>query len=435
MSFCPSLRPVTTRALYLAGCTALGLSLSGAAPADDTPSLTLEAAVSEALAGNPGLAEIHARSDAMAAVPSQAGALPDPTLRFEAQNLPTDSFDLRDEDMTLLQVGVSQELPFPGKLALKEKAAEYEAAAARDSIEEARLRLVRDVKVLWWQIHFRERALEVLAANEVKLRQLAEVAQARYEVGEGAQQDVLLARLEQSKLREMELGHIRQHHSEIARLNALLDRPGDTPLRLAAPDEAALPEVPSASTLRDLAEHNRPALAKKRKAVDAAKTRVELAEKDYLPDFTVDAGYAARQDTPAGARRSDFASVGVSMNLPLYAADKQGKAVDQRQSELLQEQYALQDALRKVQADVAATLAGFHSAREEVALYQNDILPQAKQTVDAMLAGYRVGKVDFLDLIRAQIAVLEYETRYWQAFVHVRQALAKLAFAAGKEGL
>lgn len=435
MSFCPSLRPFTTRALYLAGCTALGLSLSGAAPADDTPSLTLEAAVSEVLAGNPGLAEIHARSDAMAAVPSQAGALPDPALHFQAQNLPTDSFDLHQEDMTFLEVGLSQELPFPGKLALKEKAAEYEAAAARDSLEEARLRLVRDVKVLWWQIYFRERALQVVAANEDKLRQLVAAAQARYEVGEGTQQDVLLARLEQSKLREMELGHIRQHHSEIARLNALLDRPGDVPLRLAAPDEAVLPEIPTAASLRELAEHGRPALAKKRKAVDAAQTRVELAEKDYLPDFTVEAAYAARQDTPAGVQRSDFASVGVSMNLPLYAASKQAKAVDQRQSELLQEQYALQDALRKVQADVSAALAGFRSAREEEALYRDTLLPQARQTVDSLLAGYQVGTTDLPNLLRAQIAVLEYETRYWQAFVQTRQALAKLAFAAGKEGL
>jgi len=133
--------------------------------------------------------------------------------------------------------------------------------------------------------------------------------------------------------------------------------------------------------------------------------------------------------------RASLSTVLVGIVVVLIVASMTLFTVDQRQSELLQEQYALQDALRKVQADVAATLAGFHSAREEVALYQNDILPQAKQTVDAMLAGYRVGKVDFLDLIRAQIAVLEYETRYWQAFVHVRQALAKLAFAAGKEGL
>jgi outer membrane protein TolC len=435
MSLCPYFRSSARRALYLARCVALGLSLSGVALAGDESVLTLEAALAEAVAGNPGLAEIRARADAMTAIPSQAGALSDPTLSFGALSLPTDSFSLRQDDFTMMEVGISQELPFPGKRALKAQAAEYEAQAALDSVEEARLRLVRDVKVLWWQIFFRERALEVVAANEEKLRQLVETAQARYEVGESPQQDVLLAQLEQSKLRDMELGHIRMHHGEIARLNALLDRSGEKPLRLPSQVEEALPEIPSAGRLRELAESNRPALARRQKAIGAAGARLELAEKDYFPDFTVDAAFAARQDTPAGARRSDFASFGLKMNLPLYAADKQAKAVDQRHSELMQEQFASQDALRKVQAEVAVALANFRSAREEAALYQNTILPQAKRTVDSMLAGYQVGKVDFLNLIRAQIAVLEYETRYWQAFAQTRQALARLAFAAGGEAL
>lgn len=432
--FLSFLRPLVKQALRLALGLGLSLALTGTVSADEA-ALSLETAVAEALAGNPGLAEIHARADAMAAVPSQAGALADPVLHFQAQNLPTDSFDLHQEDMTFLEVGVSQDLPFPGKRALKEKAAESDAAAVKDALEEARLRLVRDVKVLWWQIYFREQALKVVAVNADKLSQLVAAAQARYEVGEGTQQDVLLARLEHSRLREMELGHIRQHHGEIARLNALLDRPGDLPLRLADPDDAGLPEPPAGGELREVAERSRPALAKKRKAVDAARTRVELAEKDYLPDFTVEAAWAARQDTPAGEQRSDFASVGVSVNLPLYAASKQAKAVDQRHSELLQEQYALQDALRKVQADVSAALANYHSAREEETLYRDTLLPQARQTVESLLAGYRVGTTDLPNLLRARIAALEYETRYWQAFVQTRQALAKLAFAAGKEAL
>ncbi|WP_162232592.1 TolC family protein, partial [Methylogaea oryzae] len=161
------------------------------------------------------LAEMRARAEAMAAVPSQEGSLPDPIVRFDAQNLPTNSgFNLRREDMTYLQAGFSQELPFPGKLALKEKAAEYEAAGAADSAEEARLRLVRDVKQLWWQLFYRERALEIVAATEKKLNQLADATLARYRVGEAMQQDALLAQLELSKLRDMELEHARLHHAK-----------------------------------------------------------------------------------------------------------------------------------------------------------------------------------------------------------------------------
>lgn len=406
-----------------------------AATAEPLSPLTLQAAVAEALAGNPGLAEIRARAEAMAAIPSQVGTLPDPILSFDAQNLPTDSFNLHKEDMTFLQAGVSQELPFPGKLALEEKAAEFEAQAALDSAEEARLRLVRDVKVLWWQLFFRERALEIVADNEKKLRQLVEVTQARYRVGNGMQQDVLLAQLELSKLRGMELGHVRMHHGEIARLNALLDRPVDSPSRLPPASESAFPEAPEASDLMELAERSRPVLAQKQKVLGAAQSRLELADKGYYPDFNLGAGYAARQNTSAGLSRSDFASFRLSMNLPIYADGKQAKVVDQRHSELLQEQYAFRDALRKVQAEVAVALANYRSTLEEVTLYKATILPQARQTAASMLAAYQVGQADFPNLLRAQIAVLEYATRYWQSYIQAQQAWAKLAAAAGKEAL
>ncbi|BBL70501.1 TolC family protein [Methylogaea oryzae] len=430
-----------SRSVRLSGGPAAAVLLSALwlpppAAAEPPAPLALEAAVAEAVAGNPGLAEMRARAEAMAAVPSQEGSLPDPIVRFDAQNLPTNSgFNLRREDMTYLQAGFSQELPFPGKLALKEKAAEYEAAGAADSAEEARLRLVRDVKQLWWQLFYRERALEIVAATEKKLNQLADATLARYRVGEAMQQDALLAQLELSKLRDMELEHARLHHGEIARLNALLDRPAGRPLRLPPPGEPTLPQNAEQSELLELAERNRPALAQLQKALGAAQSRLELADKGYYPDFNVGADYAARQNTPAGLTRSDFANFHVSMNLPIYAGGKQAKAVDQRHSELLQEQYALQDALRKVQAEVAENWVGYGGARQQFQLVKTTILPQAKQTAAAMASAYQVGQADFANLLRAETAVLEYETRYWQAYVQAQQAWARLAAAVGKEGL
>lgn len=87
----------------------------------DESILTLNQAIELAITGNPGLAEIRARAEAMAAVPSQEGTLPDPTLKFGALYLPTSSFNLHQDDFTMMEVGVSQEIPFPGKLGLREK--------------------------------------------------------------------------------------------------------------------------------------------------------------------------------------------------------------------------------------------------------------------------------------------------------------------------
>jgi len=398
-------------------------------------SLSLDAAVSQALANNPSLAEIKTRAEAMAAVPSQAGSLPDPTLSVEMLNLPTDSFDVREDFMTMVDVGLSQTIPFPGKLALKEQAAGLEAEAAAQTVEEARLRLVRDVKLRWWELFYLERTLQILAETETSLRDLTRTVQARYRVGEVPQQDVLQAQLDLSKLGEERLVHTAMHHREVARLNALLDRPPTNFFDLAYDEPQELPEVLAEEQLDETAEQARPLLNQKRRTVDAAQSRVELAKKDYYPDVTFSAGYAFRDRAPNGENRSDFVRFGVSLNLPVYAGRKQAKAVDQQQSEWLREKYALQDALRKVQADIAATLSDYRRAKDHHALLRHEIIPLAEQTVASLRANFEVGKAGMADLLRATGSLRNAEIQAWQAYAQAQQALAKLTAAAGKEAL
>src|SRR3546814_6157485 len=92
-------------------------------------------------------------------MPSQAGTLPDPKLNFNALNLPVDTFSRSQEAMTQMQFGVSQSFPFPGTLSLRREAATYEAQAASLSVDEARLRLLRDVKKVWWELAYLDRAM------------------------------------------------------------------------------------------------------------------------------------------------------------------------------------------------------------------------------------------------------------------------------------
>ena len=116
-------------------------------------------AVEIAVRNNPNLAEMNARFKALAQIPSQAGSLPDPLINLNAMNFPTDTFDRAQEPMTQLQVGFSQVFPFPGKLGLKEEAAEYDAQAASFNVDEVRLQLIRNVKSKWWELFYLDRAL------------------------------------------------------------------------------------------------------------------------------------------------------------------------------------------------------------------------------------------------------------------------------------
>lgn len=394
--------------------------------------LTQDQVVGLALAGNPGLSEIKARAEAMAAVPSQEGSLPDPELKFGALYLPTNSFNLQQDDFTMMEVGISQEIPFPGKLALREKIAEQEALAAADSVDEARLRLVRDVKQGWWRLFYYDRALSLLDESESFFRQLIAVAQAKYQVGNGSQQDVLLAQLELSKLKDEKLNLIGMRDAQHARLNALMDRTAETPLRIPAEAGFKLPTI-DGSALQDKALHTRPLFAQHHKMLDAALTKVDLAKRDFYPDFTVGAFYDARQNTPSGQSRSDFASIQLSVNVPIYVDRKQAKAVDQRQGELLQEQYALQDEHRKVQAEIAAKSAEYRQTKDRLLLLEHEILPQAQQTVNSLLAGYQVSQTDFTDLLRTQLSFFQYQSQYWQALVSTQQLLAELSAEVGEE--
>jgi outer membrane protein, heavy metal efflux system len=394
--------------------------------------LTLTQAIELALTGNPGLAEIKARAETMAAIPAQAGALPDPTLNFELLNVPTRSFDLRKEDMTMLGVGISQTFPFPGKLALREKIAEQEALAAADSVDEARLRLVREVKQGWWRLFYYDHALTLLDEAEHFFQQLIDIAQEKYKVGIGTQQDVLLAQLELSKLKGEKLDLISMRHSQNAKINALLDRTPETPVQIPVEADFKLPNIIEPA-LQDQALKKRPLFAQHRKMLGAALASVDLAKKDFYPDFTVGAGYAIRQNTPTGETRSNFASVQLSMNLPIYAGRKQAKAVDQRQGELLQAQYALQDDHHKIQAEIAAKAAEYQQTKEKLLLLEHEIIPQAQQTVDALLAGYEVSQANFTDLLRTQLSFFQYQTQYWQALTNTQQILAELSAEVGEE--
>ena len=432
----------SSKIIWQAGCVGLSLlvtfslvAISQAKEKRDND-LTLQVVVDLAVQDNPNLAETLARSEAMSAIPSQVGSLPDPILAFNLLNMPTDSFDMSQENMTQMQFGLTQALPFPGKLALREEASSFAAKAAADNVNEARLRLVQDVKTRWWQIYSLDYALEIVERNRELFRQLIQIASIKYEVGKGLQQDVLLAQLELSKLHDQQIKLIGLRTKIVARLNKLIDRPANIEISLPAIVATELPSIADETLLYQKAEKSRPLLRQLQNEVAAAKALVSLAKKDLYPDFKVGAFYGVRQgDNPpsVGGNRSDFLSVKLSMNLPVFSARKQDKAVAQKSSELQQKIYRQRDTLNGIRSQISEAAADFKRSKEQFLLVESGIIPQAQQTVDSMLSGYQVNKVDFLNLVRSQITLLNYENRYWQALSEANQALARLAAAVGEE--
>ncbi len=411
--------------------------------------LSLAAAEQIAIDHNPALMAAGSQAAAMAAVPSQVGTLPDPKVSFKALNLPVDSFSATQENMTQLQLGISQAIPFPGKLGLKAEAAEHMAAAALENRQEFRLVLLRNTRIHWWNLAYLDKALEIIRRNQDLLRNLVKIAETKYKTGKGLQQDVLLAQLELSKLLERELNLVAVRASEAARLNALLGRPAATAIILPQQNAHDLKELTYKNShdlesiheqtglLKQWARAHRPMLLSMDWRIKASDSRLALAEKDYYPDFNLGAAYGFRSGVnPANQQpRADFASIMLSMSVPLYAGSKQDKAVDQRTAEKAQAEFLWEDAANQVDADIDAAASDFRIARNQLILFEKGILPQARQTTASMLAGYQVNKVDFLNLVRAQLNEFNTDIQYWLQVSKAHQAEARLAAAAGKETL
>ncbi|MCH7672937.1 MAG: TolC family protein [Proteobacteria bacterium] len=404
----------------------------------DQAVLSVETAIEAAVRDNPGLAEMRSRYAAMAEIPSQAGALPDPVLSFAAMNLPMDTFNRDQEAMTQMQLGFSQLFPFPGKRGLREQAAEFEARAAFFSIDEMRLRLINQVVSKWWQVYYLDRAVDTVESNRLLLAQFIEVARTKYETGTGLQQDVLLAQLELSKLLDQEIQIESLRRNQAIRLNVLMDRTPQAVVQLPEVVADSLPAILSENELYRLAEAARPLLKNLEQAVAAASTRLDLAKRNYYPDFNVSVTYgnrAGRNPPPIGGSRSDFLSFMVGIKIPLYSGRKQSRAVSQRSSEVQRQRYSLMDEKSQVMADISSAVTDYRRAQAQLSLFADGIVPQAGQTVQSMLAGYQVSEVDFLNLVRSQVTLFNYELQYWKALSEANQALSWLQSVVGEESI
>lgn len=403
----------------------------------ETESLNIGRAVQIALEANSRLLTLNAEAEAMAFAPSQVGALPDPMLSFNAMNLPTDTFDLDQEPMTQLQLMLSQKFPFPGKRQLRREVAETMVGVAQKQTDEYRDVLTGKVREAWWRLFSVDRSLQIVESNKRLLRYFVEIAKTKYAVGKGLQQDVLLAELELSRLTNRELQLAGNRRRIQATLNGLLNRVPEHPITLPEePPSETLPMLESVTSLTQFAVERRDLIQAIELKLEAADKTVELAEKDRWPDFQVGVGYADRQGSdPIRGSRSDFLSLMFSINLPLYSGQKQDKALQQRIHEREYERYRLSDTVRIIETEIGVQAAEYSAAREQALLLKNEIIPQAEQTVSAMLAGYEVNKVDFLNVVNGQIMLYNASIDYWNAMASAKQALARLAAGVGKESI
>jgi len=187
--------------------------------------------------------------------------------------------------------------------------------------------------------------------------------------------------------------------------------------------------------LREQMLRERPQLLALQSMIARNQNMLDLARKEYYPDFDVRFSYGQRDAMPDGTRRSDMVSLMVGINLPVWRENKIDPRIAEAQAmrEQTMNMYQAQrnENAMKLSQQVASAEQNLRSAR----LYQNDVLPQAKLTVEAALAAYRVNRVDFFTLLDNQMTVLNYEIAYATAVVNYNKALAEIDLLTGRSPL
>ena len=172
------------------------ISLSSWAQSE-TPRLHVDQLVEEALQNNPEILAAKKKWEVYKERIPQASALEDPMFGFGIINLPT-SFSFHQEDMTMKEFSISQKLPFPGKRPLMKAMVSKEAEAVSTEIQAKVHQIIKDVKAAYYDLSHVYRATEVVQRNKEILENFAKIAETKYSVGEGIQQDQLKAHVEVS---------------------------------------------------------------------------------------------------------------------------------------------------------------------------------------------------------------------------------------------
>jgi len=411
--------------LIVASC----LLLAGTAHAQEP--LRLDGLLAEAESSNPELAAMKSRYESALERVPQAGAFDDPRLSLGLTNVVVDGLAFDKEPMTMKEVGLSQMFPFFGKRALKSEAALHEARARQDEYRDKRLMVRSEVKKVYYELYSVKKGKEVVEKNLELMGIFRKVAETRYSVGKGTMRDVLKAQVEYSMLLEKKISLEREENTKRAFLGSLLGR--RSPPEGVAEDISATKLGTDRDALKEDALKDKPALKAAEARINESGAMVALANKAFYPDFEVKVSYGQRDRLEGGIEQSDMVSAMVSMNVPVWWGSKLRPAVREAVSDKAMAENEAEAVKTEISYRVDSLLSEVEQDDRVLKLYKDTVIPQATEDLNSALAGYEVGREDFLTLLDSRRALFDYELGYYNMLAEREKAVAELEAATGVE--
>jgi cobalt-zinc-cadmium efflux system outer membrane protein len=385
--------------------------------------------IGEAERNNPRIAAARQAWRAATHVPSQVSTLPDPAFMVQHFSVgsPRPFAGYTNSDFAYLGFGVSQDVPYPGKLRLRGAIAEREADVARERIDSVRIAVVGDLKAAYFRIGYVAQTIAILERDADLLHQVEQAVEIRYRSGMGSQQAVLQAQLESTKLlREITTRQLEKGQLE-AQLKQLLNRPQ------ASDDIEAelLAERPLASTYDELltaAKAQNPELRGAEKMIARQKLEVDLAHKDFYPDFNVQYMWQHNAE-----QFRDYYMFTFGVRVPIYRNRRQRQELAQAEAGVNQSRDEYEAQAQQTAAELRDQYVVAQKTAELLKMYREGLVPQARAEFQAALASYQGNREDFQALLASFEDVLRLDEEYWQNVADHETALARLEQLTGLE--
>ena len=394
-------------------------------PSDGSTSLSMSQVIASVLAQNPMIRSARAKWLAAKERIPQAAAWEDLKVgtnivlgRFVS--VPANAF-------TDQMVSVEQMIPLSGKNRSKERAAAAEAVGAFEEARRQELDVIVKAKATYYQISNLYQLLDINHADEASLVQSVDSTRSKFEVGTQGQADLLLAENERQKIIEARRDIEQKLSDQESALNVLMNRDPFAPLAHPAVNgDNSLPAPPE--RLRQLILANRPEVREAQAKVTAARAKLELAKREWIPDPTVSL------DAERYNAASQFVSQvggGVSINVPWLNGKKYRAEEREAQGELSAGESEFVSAQTESLGLLRNQLEKIETLHHHLELYSDNLLPAARQTVASYQADYETDKATLLVLLSSQRNLRELETMYYQDLTDYRVAIAELESLVG----
>jgi len=328
-------------------------------------------------------------------------------------------------------IGASQKIPFPGKLTAKGRIVEQSVRMAFDRLADVRISTIAQVKKAYYDYYLADVSIAITRDSQSLLRQIRDVAAARYRAGAATQQDVLRAEVELYNLTNELITLEQQRSTAAALLNALMDRNVEASLPPPAPFDLARVDWKMPHPMAEAVEKS-PKLARLRNQILRDLEAVKLARLDYFPDVTAGATYSFISSSGVSpvASGNDAWNLGFGINLPIWWR-KQRAQVLEGNAQILASVEEYRDLRNMIFFELEDSIVKIDTQYRQAILFRDLIVPRAWQAVEASTSSYRAGALEFTALIENWRKWLDFALAYHRSLAGVEQRFADLEQLVG----